>query len=39
MPKRRCNPPQHADAELHRFARLVVGAYFATINGCVARRG
>jgi hypothetical protein len=33
------NPPQHADAELHRLARLLLGVYFATVNGRVARRG
>ena len=33
------NPPQHADAGLHRLARLNVGVYFAAINGRVARRG
>jgi hypothetical protein len=32
------NPPQHADAGLHRLARLLV-VYFAIINGRTARRG
>ena len=36
---KRCNPPQHADAGLHRLARLLVGVYFPTVNGRVARRG
>jgi hypothetical protein len=31
--------PQHADAELHRLARLPIGAYFALSNGHIARRG
>ena len=35
----RYNPPQHTDAVLHRLAHLLVGVYFATINGRVARRG
>ena len=35
----RYNPPQHADAELHRLARLHAGVYFAFFNGCIARRG
>ena len=33
------NPPQHADAGLHRLACLPIGVYLATINGRVARRG
>lgn len=33
------NPPQHADAGRDRLAGLIVGVYFATVNGCVARRG
>lgn len=39
MVARPSNPPHHTDAGLHRLARLSVGVYFATINGCIARRG
>ena len=33
------NTPQHTDIGLRGFAHLHVGAYFASINGCVAHGG
>ena len=33
------NTPQHTDAGLNSLAHLHVGAYFASINGCVAHGG